>query len=467
MSSAAYREGRDRYVERLIDAGSTVFLPELARGPWRDALFRVCDRRGVGVMALPQDALTEPQLRALLRFRFAQYLAVGFVDPDLAYRERLEHEPAGAGEPAAVNFVAFSSGDGRILASLALRSAPEAPPGTTLRARERPLLPLEEHFGWGALNRLKLLPDLPLERIRELGRFVKNQRLGPLGELGTRGVIEVCLAACHTLTGPLRMEVEAFVGEFEDVVARRHLELLHTPFAMLRGGLPAFASEHLLRPALDGRARYPFAVLVSDMRAMADRLAAVEAALAEPGIEALVALARDSGSRSATSSLAPPDGIPELANTPLPQRELPLPARRRARALGGRLQRFPPFTTLSETESTTLRSLLDEVEAGRGEVIVTRGEPSDGLYLIAEGEAEVRPAGPLPPSTLVAGDCFGEIGLLTGGPRTADVVARSALKLLRLSEETYRRYLRGLPDIDRGLGRLALLRAAAHLQPGP
>lgn len=465
MRSAAYRESRDRYVERLIEAGSAVFLPELARGPWRDAIFRVRDRRGVGVMALPQDALTESQRRALLRFRFAQYLAVGFIDPDLAYRERLEHEPAGAGEPAAVDFVAYSSGDGRILASLALRAAPEALPGTTLRARERPLLPLEEHFGWGALNRLRLLPDLPLERIRELGRFVKNQRLGSLGELGTRAVIEVCLAACHSLTGPLHMEVEALVGEFEDLVARRHLELLHTPFAMLRGGLPAFESDHLLRPALDTRARYPFAVLISDMRATADRLAAVEAALAEPGARALVALALDNGPRSATSSLAPADGIPELANTPLPQRELPLPARRRARALGERLRSFPPFAMLSETESTTLRSLLEEVDARRGEAIVTRGEPSDGMYLVAEGEAEVRPVGPLPPRTLLAGDFFGEIGLLTGGARTADVVARSALKLLRLSEETYRRYVRGLPDVERELGRLALLRAAAHLQP--
>jgi CRP-like cAMP-binding protein len=261
------------------------------------------------------------------------------------------------------------------------------------------------------------------------------------------------------------MDVEGFVGEFEDVVARRHLELLHTPFAMVRGGLPALRSDHLLGPALDGRTRYPFAVLVSDMRAMADRLTAVEAALKEPGTRALVALAREKRPRSATSSLEPVHGIPELANTPLPQRELPLVARRHLRTLGAGLRSFAPFTSLSETESTTLRGLLDEVEAPHGEVILTRGERSDGLYVIAEGKAEVRPAGALPRTTLVAGDCFGEIGLLTGGVRTADVVARSAIKLLRLSEETYSRYLRDLPDVAGELGKLALLRAAAHLQP--
>ena len=32
---------------------------------------------------------------------------------------------------------------------------------------------------------------------------------------------------------------------------------------MVRGGLPAFEPGHFLRPALDGRIRFPFAGLVS------------------------------------------------------------------------------------------------------------------------------------------------------------------------------------------------------------
>jgi hypothetical protein len=456
---------RDEYVEGLIEAGSRLALPDLATGSWPDAIHRIRDRQGVGVLALPSHALPEDLNDALQRFRFAQYLAVGFIDPEVVYRERLEREPAGAPEPRTVNIVAFSPADGRLLANLALRQPAEAPPGTTLRDRERPLLPLEEHFGWGALNRLRILPDLPLDRIRELGRFVKNQRLGALAELGVRATVEISLAALRAFTGPLRLDVEAFVGEFEDSVARRNLEFLDAPFAVLRGGLPAFDAGHFLSPALDRRARYPFAGLVSDLTAAAGRAAAIEAALAAPGIRALAELAAEARREPRPrSSLLGPDGIPELADTALPQRRLSLAKRRRARARGDRLRSFAPFASLSDTESVTLQDILVEVRARRGDAVLTRGESSDAIYFIAAGEAEVQPGGPQPAVTLGPGDCFGEIGLLTGGERTADVVARSALKLLCLSEDAYRRYLRGIGEIDHVLLRMALTRAAAQLE---
>ena len=39
---------------------------------------------------------------------------------------------------------------------------------------------MEQIFGWGVYNRLRVLPDLPVTRVREWGRFVKNQRLSGL-----------------------------------------------------------------------------------------------------------------------------------------------------------------------------------------------------------------------------------------------------------------------------------------------
>jgi hypothetical protein len=45
------------------------------------------------------------------------------------------------------------------------------------------------------------------------------------------------------------------------------------------------------------------------------------------------------------------------------------------------------------------------------------------------------------------------------------VVASTPLHLLRLSRAAYRRYLHPLPDVERALGRLGLMRAAAQLQP--
>lgn len=452
-----------RYHERVMEAGSAIALPELTRGRWPAALYRVRDRNGLGVIALKGSALTEEQERKLLQFRFAQYLAAGFVDRDLAHRQRMDQEPLSEPEPETVNCIAFSARDGRVLAYLALRAPGPAAAGTTLRKRERPLLPLEEHFGWGALNRLQLLPDVPLDRIRELGRFVKNHRPGRHASLARRAVLEVCVAGFHVLSGPLHRSVDAFVGEFEDVVARRHLEFLHAPFVMLRGGLPAFAAQHFLAPALDGRARYPFAGWVSDLTAIAHRLEAIEAALATPGDAGLVALAGLAGEAGEVrpSSLEPPGGVPSLANTTLPQRDTCLEERLRARERGRGLRRFRALAQLSETEATTLHAFLDEVTVRTGARALTRGSRSDALYLIDRGLADVRGAGRA--GRLGPGELFGEIGLLTGRPRSADVVARSTLRLLRLGRDTFERYLESLPDVAGELRRLALTRAAAQL----
>jgi hypothetical protein len=454
-----------RYLERLVEEGSAIALPELTRGRWPGALYRLRDRNGIGAMAIPSAALDGRQERALLRFRFAQYAAAGFVDPRLACRHRMRHEPLAAPEPDTVNCLAYSVRDGRLLAYLALRAPAAAPPGTTLRDRERPLLPLEEHFGWGALNRLQLLPDVPPDRIRELGRFVKNHRPGRDAALAMRAVLEVCVAGFHVLTGPLRGSVDAYVGEFEDVVARRHLEFLHAPFVMLRGGLPAFPGDHFLAPALDRRARYPFAGWISDLGGTAGRLAAIEAALATPGDAGLTALAalRDDAGAVRPSSLEPPGGVPSLSNTALPQREIGLEERLRARERGRELFGFPAFAGLSETEATTLRTFLDELHVRGGSRVVTRGGPSDAIYLIDRGRAEVSGAGRA--GGLGPGDLFGEIGLLTGRPRSADVVARSTLRLLRLGRDTFDRHVASLPDVAGRLQRLALSRAAAL--PGP
>ena len=125
-------------------------------------IHRVRDRQGVSVVAVRTAALAAAERDALLRFRFAQYLDVGFVDADVAHRQRLAREPSTPGDSRSVDCMALSSRDGRLLAALSLRAPAPAPAGTTLRTRKRPLLPLEEHFGWGALNRLHLLPDLPL-----------------------------------------------------------------------------------------------------------------------------------------------------------------------------------------------------------------------------------------------------------------------------------------------------------------
>ena len=76
-----------------------------------------------------------------------------------------------------------------------------------------------------------------------------------------------------------------------------------------------------------------------------------------------------------------------------------------------------------------------------GTVVVRQGEEGDALFLIEDGQAEVRATGAdgtvAPITTLGPGSYFGEIALVTGGPRTADVVALTPLTLLRLDRAGY------------------------------
>jgi len=78
-------------------------------------------------------------------------------------------------------------------------------------------------------------------------------------------------------------------------------------------------------------------------------------------------------------------------------------------------------------------------------VIMRQGERGDCMYFIASGEAEVR----LRPGTvrLGPGEFFGEIALLTGGPRNATVVALQPCTLLTLDIVDFRQLLGRQPEL--------------------
>ena len=79
-------------------------------------------------------------------------------------------------------------------------------------------------------------------------------------------------------------------------------------------------------------------------------------------------------------------------------------------------------------------------------MIAREGEPGIGLFVIADGTAEVTIGGSKKAS-LGPGDFFGEIALLDGGPRTATVTATSDVKLLGLTEWVFRGLMQEHPTI--------------------
>jgi cyclic nucleotide-binding protein len=443
----------------VIDDGAHQRLPELVA---RDAIHRVRDRHGISVVALETTALDDHALIALLKYRFAQYLALGFFDAAVAFEQRMEHEPVSAVSPGDVHYVATSA-DGEILSYATLRTASPVDPGVRIRHRARRQLPVERAFGEGVFDRLAVLPDLPLARVRELGRFVKNQRIGPLDARLTRAPVEVALAIGRTLLGPLRSDVTAIVGGLEEHVFKRVLDFVHFPTVVVHGALPYVPESVYYHPLYVRRRSYPFAVLCDDIAAHATkRLAAIEQAL-EAGVGALMTLRQTAASPA--SSLEPPGGLPALTEAGAPYADIPMPVRREMIDAGARLRASDPFAGLSVGEASALRRLMQRRRFALGEIVVRQGEPGDALYVIEAGEAAVqvtddrghtRTARRMGP-----GDHFGEIALLGGGTRTADVVAASPLTVLELHREDHDRYLADVAGVRDELGRAASSRLAA------
>lgn len=209
------------YVAGMIETAAHLTFPELLTLPPEQTLYHLRDRNGITVVVVPTTALTEQQLIGLMKYRLAQYVAINFVDARMIYAAQMEYEPLSRMSPLDTHVIALSEKTAEIICYATIEAAPDAPPHATLRDRDRPLFPVEAVHGWGIYNRLRVLPDLPISKIRELGRFVKNQRLSVLDELGARGPVEVGVALFRLLAGGLRLEVEAIVGDLEEGVARR------------------------------------------------------------------------------------------------------------------------------------------------------------------------------------------------------------------------------------------------------
>jgi CRP-like cAMP-binding protein len=111
---------------------------------------------------------------------------------------------------------------------------------------------------------------------------------------------------------------------------------------------------------------------------------------------------------------------------------------------------------------------LERRAAAPGETIVRPGEGGADLYLIETGDADVqvidRSGQRVTVAALGPGDCFGEIALVTGGERTADVVATTPMSLMRLGRDAYARYLAHLVEVERQIAHTAAVRAQQTLR---
>ena len=101
------------------------------------------------------------------------------------------------------------------------------------------------------------------------------------------------------------------------------------------------------------------------------------------------------------------------------------------------LQGVPLFAGLDPRELETIARTVHERTFNPGDTVATEGEGGVGFFVIKEGNAKVEVGGQ-EVRTLGPGDHFGEIALITEGPRTASVTAETELRCYGLTPWEFR-----------------------------
>ncbi|HMW56483.1 MULTISPECIES: mechanosensitive ion channel family protein [Candidatus Accumulibacter] len=118
------------------------------------------------------------------------------------------------------------------------------------------------------------------------------------------------------------------------------------------------------------------------------------------------------------------------------------------------------FAVLSDEEIAQMASNLVYAPFASGDVILREGSTTgDSLYLLAEGEVDVwldelpdRPGGHV--AVLGTGEVLGEIGMMTGEPRRATLIARSYAQCYRLDRATFERVIQSRPEVAGEIARV-------------
>ncbi len=114
------------------------------------------------------------------------------------------------------------------------------------------------------------------------------------------------------------------------------------------------------------------------------------------------------------------------------------------------LRQQPLFRCLSDEELDSLLPRGRVVHFGRDEKLIQQGAKADSMFVLVDGEATViveRNGQPKPVAYLRSGDCFGEMSLLTGEPRSATVVAQTDCEVVEIGKAVLARSLKENPDL--------------------
>ena len=110
------------------------------------------------------------------------------------------------------------------------------------------------------------------------------------------------------------------------------------------------------------------------------------------------------------------------------------------------LQRVHLFEACSSRQLRAIARIAEVQEVPAGEVLARTGDPGDRFFVIVDGSARVE-VSPQNQGRIGPGAFFGEISLLDGEPRSATVVADTAMRLLVIPRRDFVTLLREVPSL--------------------
>jgi len=129
----------------------------------------------------------------------------------------------------------------------------------------------------------------------------------------------------------------------------------------------------------------------------------------------------------------------------------------------------PLFSELDKAALARVAERLRSVHLPAGEALMREGDPADALYLVVSGRlracvghgADERAVGEIP-----RGEVVGELGLLTGEPRSATVRAVRDSHLLKLAQADFMVLVKRRPTVLLGINRLLSRRLQRTIRVG-
>jgi CRP/FNR family transcriptional regulator, cyclic AMP receptor protein len=101
------------------------------------------------------------------------------------------------------------------------------------------------------------------------------------------------------------------------------------------------------------------------------------------------------------------------------------------------------------------------MEVQRGQTVCREGDPAHEMYVVTEGEIEIR-IGETVIDTVSPGGLFGELALIDKAPRSATAVAKTYAKIVPITERRFTFLLQQTPHFALEVMRVMAERLKRH-----